>query len=309
MGIMDNVRHAWSMFAKKPNEPSLRETDPKYQQTFEPRALNPNSTIPQRTYKRSSIASMIFNRIAMDASMVTYQHVKIVNYGTDDSTENQIVQTSSLQRLFEVEANIDQTSTDFFHDLVFSLFDEGVVAVVPMTADIDPSTSDSYNISSMRVGKVLEWYPTRIRVRVYNENKGDFSEIIVPKKMVAIIENPLNSILGNENPTMDRLIQKLSILDKQDLELVSNRLNMILQLPYPTRADVYKDQAENRIKAIENQLKDSNLGIAYISSEEKITQLTRQISSTLMEEIKYLTEELLNQIGLTKNVFNGTASA
>ena len=132
MGIMDNVRHAWSMFAKKPNEPSLRETDPKYQQTFEPRALNPNSTIPQRTYKRSSIASMIFNRIAMDASMVTYQHVKIVNYGTDDSTENQIVQTSSLQRLFEVEANIDQTSTDFFHDLVFSLFDEGVVAVVPM---------------------------------------------------------------------------------------------------------------------------------------------------------------------------------
>ena len=309
MGIMDNVRHAWSMFAKKPNEPSLVETDKKYQQTFEPRALNPNNTIPQRTYKRSSIASMIFNRIAMDASMVTYQHVKIVNDGVDDSTANQVVQQSSLQRLFEVEANIDQTSTDFFHDLVFSLFDEGVVAVVPMTADVDPSMSDSYNISSMRVGKVLEWYPTRIRVRVYNENKGDFSEIIVPKKMVAIIENPLNSILGNENPTMDRLIQKLSILDKQDLELVSNRLNMILQLPYPTRADVHKDQAENRIKDIEAQLKDSNLGIAYISSEEKITQLTRQISSTLMEEIKYLTEELLNQIGLTKNVFNGTASA
>ena len=301
----DGLQHAWSMFSKDPSTSSMVETDNRFQLTTEPRALNPNNAIPVRTVARSSISSMIFNRIAMDAAMVKFQHVKL-----DSDKENQTVQyKSSLQRLFDVEMNIDQSSTDFFHDLVYSLFDDGVVAAVPLEATIDPTKSDSYEIASMRVGKILEWFPTKIRVRIYNESKGDFSEIIVPKKMCAIIENPLANILGTDNPTMNRLIQKLSILDQQDLESVSNKWNMILQLPVPVRNEIKKKEADARVKDIETQLKDSSLGIAYISADEKITQLNRQINSNLMDEIKYLTEELLSQIGLTKAVFDGTASA
>ena len=300
----DGLQHAWSMFNRN-DTTSLTETQPVFQLSNEPRALNPNNAIPTRTYARASISSMIFNRIAMDASMVKFQHVKLA-----EDKENQTVQYgSSLQRLFEVEMNIDQSATDFFHDLVYSLFDEGVVAAVPVEATLDPSQSDAYDIKSMRVGKILEWFPTKVRVKIYNESKGDFSEVVVPKKMCAIIENPLANILGTDNPTMNRLIQKLSILDKQDIDAVANKWNMILQLPVPVRNDIKRKEADERIKDIEKQLQDSNLGIAYITADEKITQLNRQINSNLMDEIKYLTDELLSQIGLTKAVFDGTANA
>lgn len=300
----DGLQHAWSMFNRN-DTTSLTETQPVFQLSNEPRALNPNNAIPTRTYARASISSMIFNRIAMDASMVKFQHVKLA-----EDKENQTVQYgSSLQRLFEVEMNIDQSATDFFHDLVYSLFDEGVVAAVPVEATLDPSQSDAYDIKSMRVGKILEWFPTKVRVKIYNESKGDFSEVVVPKKMCAIIENPLANILGTDNPTMNRLIQKLSILDKQDIDAVANKWNMILQLPVPVRNDIKRKEADERVKDIEKQLQDSNLGIAYITADEKITQLNRQINSNLMDEIKYLTDELLSQIGLTKAVFDGTANA
>lgn len=300
----DGLQHAWSMFNRN-DTTSLTETPPVFQLSNEPRALNPNNAIPTRTYARASISSMIFNRIAMDASMVKFQHVKLA-----EDKENQTVQYgSSLQRLFEVEMNIDQSATDFFHDLVYSLFDEGVVAAVPVEATLDPSQSDAYDIKSMRVGKILEWFPTKVRVKIYNESKGDFSEVVVPKKMCAIIENPLANILGTDNPTMNRLIQKLSILDKQDIDAVANKWNMILQLPVPVRNDIKRKEADERVKDIEKQLQDSNLGIAYITADEKITQLNRQINSNLMDEIKYLTDELLSQIGLTKSVFDGTANA
>lgn len=297
----DGLQHAWSMFNRN-DTTSLTETQPVFQLSNEPRALNPNNAIPTRTYARASISSMIFNRIAMDASMVKFQHVKLA-----EDKENQTIQYgSSLQRLFEVEMNIDQSATDFFHDLVYSLFDEGVVAAVPVEATLDPSQSDAYDIKSMRVGKILEWFPTKVRVKIYNESKGDFSEVVVPKKMCAIIENPLANILGTDNPTMNRLIQKLSILDKQDIDAVANKWNMILQLPVPVRNDIKRKEADERVKDIEKQLQDSNLGIAYITADEKITQLNRQINSNLMDEIKYLTDELLSQIGLTKAVFDGT---
>ena len=300
----DGLQHAWSMFNRN-DTTSLTETQPVFQLSNEPRALNPNNAIPTRTYARASISSMIFNRIAMDASMVKFQHVKLA-----EDKENQTVQYgSSLQRLFEVEMNIDQSATDFFHDLVYSLFDEGVVAAVPVEATLDPTQSDAYDIKSMRFGKILEWFPTQVRVKIYNESKGDFSEVVVPKKMCAIIENPLANILGTDNPTMNRLIQKLSILDKQDIDAVANKWNMILQLPVPVRNDIKRKEADERVKDIEKQLQDSNLGIAYITADEKITQLNRQINSNLMDEIKYLTDELLSQIGLTKAVFDGTANA
>lgn len=300
----DGLQHAWTMFNRN-DTTSLTETQPVFQLSTEPRALNPNNSIPTRTYARASISSMIFNRIAMDASTVKFQHVKLA-----EDKENQTVQYgSSLQRLFEVEMNIDQSATDFFHDLVYSLFDEGVVAAVPVEATLDPTQSDSYDIKSMRVGKIMEWFPTKVRVKIYNEMKGDFTEVILPKKMCAIIENPLANILGSDNPTMNRLIQKLSILDKQDIDAVANKWNMILQLPVPVRNDIKKKEADDRVKDIEKQLQDSNLGIAYIAADEKITQLNRQINSNLMDEIKYLTDELLSQIGLTKSVFDGTANA
>lgn len=301
----DGLTHAWSMFSKTKTTSNLVETDEVFQLSNEPRALSPNTSIAGRSYSRSSIASMIFNRIAMDAAMVKFQHVKLENDG-----ENQTVQKrSSLQRLFDVEMNIDQSSTDFFHDLVYSLFDDGVVAAVPLEATLDPTTTDAYDITSMRVGKILEWYPTKIRVKIYNEAKGDFSEIIVPKKMCAIIENPLANIIGPENPTMSRLLQKLSLLDAQDREAIANKWNMILQLPVPVRNDIKRKEANERIKDIEVQLKESPMGIAYVAADEKITQLNRPVNSNLMDEIKYLTDELLSQIGLTKAVFDGTANA
>lgn len=161
----------------------------------------------------------------------------------------------------------------------------------------------------MRVGKILEWYPTKVRVKIYNEAKGDFSEIIVPKKMCAIIENPLANIVGSENPTMARLLQKLAVLDAHDREAIANKWNMILQLPVPVRNDIKRREADARIQDIEEQLSKSSTGIAYVAADEKITQLNRPINTNLMEEIKYLTEELLSQIGLTKAVFDGTANA
>lgn len=301
----DGLTHAWAMFSRTQSSSNLVETDEPFQLSLEPRALSPNTSIPGRSFSRSSIASMIFNRIAMDAAMVKFQHVKLAPDG-----ENQEVQkNSALQRLFDVEMNLDQSSTDFFHDLVYSLFDDGVVAAVPLEATVDPSKSDSYDIKSMRVGKILEWYPTKIRVKIYNEEKGNFSEIIVPKKMCAIIENPLANIVGSENPTMARLLQKLSVLDAHDREAIANKWNMILQLPVPVRNDIKRKEADARIQDIEEQLSKSSTGIAYVAADEKITQLNRPINTNLMEEIKYLTEELLSQIGLTKAVFDGTANA
>lgn len=301
----DGLTHAWAMFSRTQSSSNFVETDEPFQLSLEPRALSPNTSIPGHSFSRSSIASMIFNRIAMDAAMVKFQHVKLAPDG-----ENQEVQkTSALQRLFDVEMNLDQSSTDFFHDLVYSLFDDGVVAAVPLEATVDPSKSDSYDIKSMRVGKILEWYPTKVRVKIYNEKKGNFSEIIVPKKMCAIIENPLANIVGSENPTMARLLQKLAVLDAHDREAIANKWNMILQLPVPVRNDIKRREADARIQDIEEQLSKSSTGIAYVAADEKITQLNRPINTNLMEEIKYLTEELLSQIGLTKAVFDGTANA
>lgn len=304
MGILSTLEHGWSLF--KPWGSSFsNEVDTKYQYTYEPHSLAPDNSIPQRYYSRASFASMLYNRIAMDVSSIKYMHVK--NVPETDSQE--IVKDSSLQRIFDVEANIDQTSTDFFHDLVYSLFDEGVVAVVITEATLDPSETGMYDIKSLRVGKILDWYPTKVRVKVYNENKGDFSEIVVDKRMTAIIENPLNNILGNNNPTLDRLLNKLSLLDKKDADAKTNKLNIILQLPHPVRHEIKNDVAKTRVRQLEDQIKSSDLGIGYIGSEEKIIQTGQHIKSSLLEEIQYLTDELLSQMGVTRKVFDGTADA
>lgn len=301
MSIFDRLSHGWNLFL--PRSSNFIDVDQKYTVSTEPVSLSIDNLIPTKSYTTSSYASMLYNRIAIDVSMIKFMHIKI-----DNDTEKQIIQKgSSLQRIFDVEANIDQTSTDFIHDLVYSLFDEGVVAVVVTKATNDPSTSGMYDIGSLRVGKILQWYPNSVRVKLYNENTGNFSEVVVPKRSTAIIENPLINIIGKSNPTLDRLLSKLSLLDKQDLDIVTNKLNMILQLPYPVRHDIKQSVAKDRVGELEKQLKDTSLGIGYIGSEEKITQLTRPINSNLMDEIKYLTDELLSQLGLTRKIFDGTA--
>lgn len=304
MSIRDQLEHGWNLFRPKGESLNMVETDPKYQISYEPHSINPNNSIPIKSYSRSAFASMLFNRIAIDVSMIRFMHIK-----QDPENDKQIVQKgSSLQRIFDVEANLDQTATDFFHDLTYSLFDEGVVAVVVTEATNDPSVTGMYDIGSLRVGKIMEWYPQKVRVKLYNEKNGQFSEVIVPKRSTAIIENPLNNIIGSGNPTLDRLLSKLSLLDKQDLDLVTNKLNVILQLPYPVRSEVKQGVAQERVSELEKQLKDTKLGIGYIGSEEKLTQLSRPLNTSLMDEIKYLTDELLSQLGVTRKIFDGTAS-
>lgn len=301
MGIIDYLTHAWSIFPKHSND---IEPEIKYLSVDDVRALPPNNSIPVRFNNRSGLISTLYNRIAMDVSAIQFMHVKL-----DPENEMQHNITSSLQRIFDVEANIDQSSTDFFHDLVYSLFDEGVVAAVPIEADLDPHDTAMFNIKSMRVGKILEWYPTKVKVRVYNERKGNFSDIVVEKKFTAIIENPLANVIGPDNQTLSRLLNKLSLLDKQDMEFINNKLNMIVQLPYPVRSDIKKNEAEERTKNLENQLTTSKYGIAYSGVEEKIIQLNRPINNGLLDEIKFLFDQLLNQLGLTPKVFDGTASS
>lgn len=297
------LEHGWGLFGDYNKDPY--ETDRKYQTSYEyRRALSPDNSIPLRAYSRSSFSSMLYNRIAIDVSMTKFQHVKI----SPDSENQQVIKNSSLQRLFEVEMNLDQTSTDFFHDLTYSLFDEGVVAVAIVEATGDIMETGSFDIQQLRVGKILEWFPEKVKVKLYNQSKGDFSEVILPKNRTAIIENPLNNVLGNQNPTLERLLKKLSLIDAQDLDAVTNKLNMIIQLPNPVRTDTKRAMAEKRVDDIQNQLKKSDLGIAYIGAEEKVTQLNRQINSNLMDEVKYLTDELLSQLGMSRAVFDGTAT-
>mgnify|MGYP002507193200 FL=1 len=304
MGFISEIKHGWELF-KNGGKDYYDGIDASYTDVSEPIAMSPSRSIPTRFNSISSYASMIYTRISVDIASMTFKHVV-----EDVDAETQtVVKNSSLNKIFSVEANIDQSSTSFFQHLVYSLFEEGVVAVVITDADLDPIETGSYKINSLRVGKITQWYPTKVRVKLYNEKTGNFSEVVIPKRTTAIIENPLQNIVGKENPTLERLLQKLSLLDKQDYDMVNERLNMILQLPYPTRTDTKKSIAKERLDDLDKQLKGSKLGIGYISSDEKITQLNRPLNSSLIDEIKYLTDEFLSQLGYTRNVFNGTANA
>lgn len=305
MTLLDHLNHGWNLFYSPEDSKNLTETDPKFQNSYDTIALEPNRSIPMRTYSKSSFITMLYTRIAIDVSMIRFMHIKV-----DSETDKQTIQKkSSLQRIFDVEANTDQTSTDFFHDLVYSLFDEGVIAVVITEATMDPTLTGMYDIHSLRVGKIIQWYPKKVKVRVYNEEKGDFSEIVVPKNMTAIIENPLNEIIGKNNPTLDRLNSRLQLLDKIDHEIASNKFNVILQVPHTVKHEIKDNIAKKRVKQLEEQLKDNPLGIGYIGTEEKITQLNRPLNTSIMDEVKYLTDELLSQLGITRKVFDGTADS
>lgn len=248
-----------------------------------------------------SIVTSIYNRVAMDVSAIGIKHCRIDKNGRYIEDIN-----SSLNECLTLEANIDQTSRAFMQDVVMSMFDEGAVAIVPVDTSFDPTQTNSFDVLSMRTGKILEWYPAHVKVRVYNDRTGQKEDITLPKKSVAIIENPLFSVINEPNSTMQRLVRKLNILDAIDEQSGSGKLDLIIQLPYVVKSEARQQQAEKRRKDIEEQLKGP-YGIAYTDGTEKITQLNRPIENNLMKQIEYLTNQLYSQIGMSTAVLDGTA--
>lgn len=249
-----------------------------------------------------TIITAILSRIAVDASSITIQHVKLDENGRYDETIN-----SDLNACFNLSANIDQTGRAFIQDIVLSMLEEGVVAVVPVDTDLNPMTTDSYKIYSMRVGTIMEWFPNHVRVRLYNDRTGEKEEITLPKRMVAIVTNPFYAVMNEPNGTMQRLIRKLNLLDAVDEQSSSGKLDLIIQLPYVVKNDLRRQQAEERRKQIEDQLTGSKYGIAYTDGTERITQLNRSLDNNLLAQVEYLTNMAYSQLTITQEIMNGTA--
>lgn len=249
-----------------------------------------------------SIATSIFNRIALDVSSVNIKHCRLDKNGRYVEDID-----SGLNNCLNLEANKDQTGRAFIQDVVLSMLDEGCVALVPVETTIDPKSSNSYQIDSMRTGKITEWYPDMVRVRLYNDRTGEKEEILLPKNQVAIIENPLYAVVNEYNSTMQRLIRKLSLLDVTDEQTASGKLDLIIQLPYVIKTEARREQVERRRKDIINQLAGSQYGIAYTDGTEKITQLNRSLENNLLKQVEYLTNMVYSQLGITQSVLDGTA--
>lgn len=249
-----------------------------------------------------SIVTSVYNRIALDVAAINIQHVRL-----DDNGRFLESMKTSLNNCLTLEPNLDQTSRAFFQDVVISMFDEGCVAIVPVETSADPDKTGSYDIYSMRTGKILEWFPKHVRVRVYNELTGKKEDIVLSKDSVAIVENPLYAVINEPNSTMQRLIRKLNLLDFIDEQSSSGKLDLIIQLPYVIKTEARRQQAELRRKDIENQLSGSKYGIAYTDGTERITQLNRPVENNLMKQIEYLTNLLYSQLGLTQTIMDGSA--
>lgn len=249
-----------------------------------------------------SIVTSIYNRIALDVSSIQIQHCKLDKNGRYLSVIN-----SKLNSCLNLEANLDQTGRAFVQDVVMSMLDEGCVAMVPIETTLNPKKTDSYDILSMRTGKILEWYPEHVRVRIYNDRTGNKEEIVLPKKTVGIIENPLFAVINEPNSTMQRLIRKLVLLDAIDEQSGSGKLDLIIQLPYVIKSEARRQQAEARRKDIEMQLAGSKYGIAYTDGTERVTQLNRPVENNLMKQIEYLTNTLYGQLGITQAILDGSA--
>nr|DAO67014.1 MAG TPA: portal protein [Caudoviricetes sp.] len=295
MALLDRFQNAWNAFRNK--DPS----NGSYFSYGESSSIRPDRPRLIRGSERSIINSII-NRISIDASSIDIKHVRL-----DENQRYTEDVNSGLNNCLTLEANLDQTSRAFFQDVVTSMLDEGCVAVIPVDTSIDPRNTDSYDILSLRTGKILEWYPKHVRVQVYNERTGRKEEIVVEKRTTAIIENPMYSVMNEYNSTMQRLIRKLALLDITDESTASGKMDLIIQLPYTIKTETRKAQAESRKKDIEMQLATSKYGIAYIDSTEKITQLNRSVENNLMKHVEYLTSMLYSQLGLTAEVMNGTA--
>lgn len=296
MGVTfgDRLKHAWNAFLNK--DPTSFYRDIGISHSYRPD--RPRLT---RGNERSIVTS-VYNRIALDAAAINVQHVRL-----DENNRFLSVIDSGLNNCLTVEANVDQTGRAFLQDVVMSMLDEGCVAIVPVDTTFNPEITGSYDINSMRTGKILDWYPNHVRVRVYNEKTGLKEDIELPKKTVAIVENPLYAVINEPNSTMQRLVRKLNLLDVVDEQSSSGKLDLIIQLPYVIKTEARRQQAENRRKDIENQLAGSKYGIAYTDGTERITQLNRSVENNLMKQIEYLTSMLYSQLGITQSILDGTA--
>lgn len=295
MGFLDRLQHGWNAFVKN------RDPTPSYAYYGDSYFYRPDRPRFTRGNERT-ITTSVYNRIALDVASIDVKHCRI-----DDNGRFKSEITSGLNTCLNLEANLDQTGRAFRQDVVMSMLDEGCIAIVPIETTLDPKVSESYDISSMRVGKILEWYPAHVKVRVYNEKIGKKEDIVVPKKTVGIVENPLFAVINEPNSTMQRLVRKLALLDQIDEQSGSGKLDLIIQLPYVIKTEARRNQAEDRRKDIERQLSGSKYGIAYTDGTERITQLNRPVENNLMKQIEYLTSMLYSQLGITQTILDGTA--
>lgn len=292
--VGSRLKHAWNAFMNRDPTRYYGDIGMGY-------SYRPDRVRFTRGNERSIVTS-VYNRIAIDAAAINIQHVRL-------DENNRFLETikSGLNHCLTVEANVDQSGRGFIQDIVMSMLDEGCVAVLPIDTDDDPDVTGSYKIETMRTGKILDWYPEHVRVRVYNDRTGQKEDVIVPKSTVAIIENPLYAVINEPNSTMQRLIRKLNLLDVIDEQSGSGKLDLIIQLPYVIKTEARRKQAENRRKDIEMQLAGSKYGIAYTDGTERITQLNRAVDNNLMSQIEYLTNMLYSQLGITQSILDGTA--
>lgn len=297
--VSDRLKHAWSAFTNK-SEPDFG--------LYSPGAFGATSygTVMDRRLLRipneRSIISSIYTRLAVDVAQVDIRHVKV-----DEKRRYLEDVDSGLNSCLSLEANLDQAATALRMDVAYTLFDHGVAAIVPVETSINPNFSGSFDIRTLRVGRITQWYPKHVRVDLYNENTGRRQEVILEKKFVAIVENPFYSVMNEPNSTLQRLVRKLALLDVIDEQSSSGKLDLIIQLPYVVKSEARRQQAEQRRKDIEVQLKGSQYGIAYTDGTEKITQLNRPAENNLLNQVQYLTQMLYGQLGLTEEIMNGTA--
>ena len=294
MGFINRLKHGWNAFMNK---------DPTPYQTGLGAASYDNPSRPRLTMgNERSIITTIYNRISTDVASVDIEHVIL-----DDNKRFTDNVDDGLNYCLTTEANIDQASRAFKQDIVLKLLDEGCVAIVPVDTTMDPVHGNIYDIQSMRTAKIINWYPRSIRVRIYNDHTGEFEELDLPKKMVAIVENPFYAIMNEQNSTAHRLKRKLSILDFIDDRSGSDKLDLIIQLPYTIKSEAKKAQAKERRKELTEQLATSEYGIAYIDSTEHVTQLNRSVENNLLKQVEYFTNLLFSQLGMTVEILNGTA--
>lgn len=298
MSLMSRLQHGWNAFF--PEKELERYTSPVY-----PMGMV-STTRPDRprfriNSERTIIAS-IYTRMAIDVASVKMEHIRV---GPTDMYEETI--NSGLNRCLKVEANLDQGAEHFRRDIALTLFGSGVAAIVPVDTTMDPTNGGSWDVQSLRVGEIVQWWPEYVLVRLYNEKTGLYEDLPLPKRMVAIVENPFYSVMNEPNSTLQRLVHKLSLLDNVDEISSQGKLDIIIQLPYVVKSESRKSQAEARTKAIQEQLQDSTYGIAYTDGTEKITQLNRSVENNLLEQVRYLKAELYNELGLTEDIMNGTA--
>ena len=289
------LKHAWNAFFNKdPTNYYRGDLGMSY-------SYRPDRQRFSRGNERTIVTS-IYNRIALDVAAVQIQHVKL-----DENKRFSEVIESGLNNCLTLSANTDQTGRNFMQDVVVSMFDEGVVALVPVDTTADPTITGAFDVETLRTGQIIEWYPQHIKVKVYNEKTGQKEDIIMPKNRVAIVENPLYAVINEPNSTMQRLIRKLSLLDAVDEQSSAGKLDLIIQLPYTIKTETRRQQAETRRKEIEAQLTGSKYGIAYTDGTERVTQLNRPLENNLLKQIEYLTSMLYSQLGLTQSIMDGSA--